>query len=38
VKDIGEGRVWLQINRSVTWEKGLEIIRILKEEDKIEGG
>ena len=38
VKDIGEGRVWLQINRSVTWQKGLEIIRILKEEDKIEGG
>jgi transcriptional regulator with XRE-family HTH domain len=37
VKDIGEGRVWLQINRSVTWGKGLEILRILQEEDKNEG-
>ena len=37
VKDIGEGRVWLQINRSVTWGKGLEILRILQEEDKTEG-
>ena len=36
VKDIGEGRVWLQINRSVTWRKGLEIMRILQEEDKNE--
>jgi transcriptional regulator with XRE-family HTH domain len=37
VKDIGDGRVWLQINRSVTWRKGLEILRILQEEDKTEG-
>src|SRR5262245_17503445 len=37
VKDIGEGRVWLQINRSVTWQKGLEILRILQDEDKTEG-
>ena len=37
VKDIGEGRVWLQINRSVTWRKALEIMRILQEEDKTEG-
>jgi len=37
VKDIGEGRVWLQINRSVTWGKGLEILRILQEDDKNEG-
>ena len=37
VKDIGEGRVWLQINRTVTWQKGLEIMRILQEEDKNEG-
>jgi hypothetical protein len=37
VKDIGEGRVWLQINRSVTWRIGLEILRILQEEDQNEG-
>jgi transcriptional regulator with XRE-family HTH domain len=34
VKDVGEGRVWLQINSTVSWRKGLEILRIMREEDE----
>jgi len=37
-QDVGEGRVWLSVNRTVTWRTGLEILRILHEEDKIEDG
>lgn len=33
VRDMGNGRIWLRVNQSTTWEVGLKVLQLLKGEE-----
>ena len=38
VRDIGQGRVWLQVNQAVDWEVALDVMRRIREGNKGRSG
>jgi hypothetical protein len=38
VRDIGGGRVWLQVNQAVDWDVALDIMRLVRQGTKKRDG